>query len=95
MHPGIVHSIPVAIKTFKRTVDINDFKAVPAELKIMAYLEEHDFIVKFVGAEISEISKRETCLIHPTANRNRSFIFTHIFYVIVFAERIVFLQENC
>ena len=50
--------MPVAIKTFKRSVEVDEFKAVLAEVKIMAYLGDHEFIVKFVGAEISEIAKR-------------------------------------
>ena len=49
----------MAIKTFKRTVEVDEFKAVLAELKIMAYMGDHDFIVKFVGSEISEIAKRK------------------------------------
>lgn len=62
IHPGIWKSEPVAIKTFKRTVEIDEFKAVLAEVKIMAYLGDHEFIVKFVGAEISEIAKRNCVL---------------------------------
>ena len=59
VHPGIFQSEPVAIKTFKRSVEIDEFKAVLAELKIMAYMGDHEFIVKFIGAEISEIAKRK------------------------------------
>ena len=57
----------MAIKTFKRTVDIDEFKAVLAELKMLAYLGDHDFIVRFVGAEISEIAQRKTVERHQTA----------------------------
>ena len=60
VRPGICKSEPVAIKVLKRTVDADEFKAVLAEVKIMAYLGDHEFIVKFVGAEISEIVKRNT-----------------------------------
>ena len=60
VHPGICNSEPVAIKSFKRSVDIDEFKAILGELKIMAYMGDYEFIVKFVGAEISEIAKRET-----------------------------------
>ena len=49
VHPGTYNSEPVAIKTFKRPVEIDEFKAVLVELKIMAYLGDHEFIVKFVG----------------------------------------------
>ena len=58
VHPGIYKSEPVAIKKFKRSVEIDEFKAVLAELKIMAYLGNHPYTIKFVGAEISEIAKR-------------------------------------
>ena len=51
--------MPVAIKTLKRCVDIEDFKAILREVKIMGYLGDHEFIVKFVGADISEIAKRK------------------------------------
>ena len=59
VHPGTYNSEPVAIKTLKGSVNIDEFKAVLAEVKIMAYLGDHDFIVKFVGAEISQIAKRK------------------------------------
>ena len=59
VHPGIYNSEPVAIKALKRCVDVEEFKAILGEIKIMAYLGDHDFIVKFVGTDISEISKRK------------------------------------
>lgn len=43
----------------KRSVDTDEFKAILGEIKIMAYLGDHDFIVKFVGADISELAKRK------------------------------------
>ena len=49
----------MAVKTFKRSVEIDEFKAVLAEVKIMAYLGDHEHVVKFVGADISEIAKRK------------------------------------
>ena len=61
LHPGIYNCQAVAVKTFKRTVEIEEFKAVLVELKIMAYMGDHDFILKFIGAEISEIAKRRAC----------------------------------
>ena len=54
------NSGPVAVKALKGTVDVEEFKGVLAELKITAYLGDHEFIVKFVGAEISEIAKRKS-----------------------------------
>ena len=62
---GVVHaglwnnSVPVAVKRFKRTLDVDEFKAVLAEVKIMAYLGNHEHVVKFVGSDMSEISARE------------------------------------
>ena len=55
---GIFKSEPVAIKTCKRSVEVDEFIAVVlAEVKIMAYLGDHEHIVKFLGADISEIAK--------------------------------------
>ena len=53
VHPGICKLEPVAIKVFKRSVEIDEFKAVLAELKIMAYLGSHKHIIRLVGADIS------------------------------------------
>ena len=58
VHRGAYKSEPVAIKCLKSSVDVDEFKAVLREVKIMAYVGDHEFIVKFVGAEISEISRR-------------------------------------
>ena len=60
VHPGICRSEPVAIKLLKQSVDVEEFKAVLIEVKIMAYLGDHEYIVKFVGAEISEIAKSKS-----------------------------------
>ena len=59
VYPGVCNGEAVAVKTFKRSVEIDEFKAVLAEVKIMAYLGDHEHVVKFVGADISEISKRK------------------------------------
>ena len=48
----------MAIKTFKRTVEIDEFKAVLSEAKIMAYIGDHPHVVQFIGAEVSEIMDR-------------------------------------
>ena len=60
VHPGIYKLEPVAIKLFKRSAEIDEFKSVLAELKIMAYLGSHDHIIKFVGADVSEIAQRNS-----------------------------------
>ena len=58
VHAGLWNnSVPVAVKTFKRTLDVEEFKGVLAEVKIMAYLGDHEHVVKFVGAVVSEISE--------------------------------------
>ena len=59
VYRGTYNSEPVAVKVLKSSVDVDEFKSVLSEVKIMAYVGHHDFIVKFVGAEISEISRRK------------------------------------
>ena len=61
VHPGVWNNTePVAVKTFKRTVGIEEFKAILAEVKIMTYLGQHSHIVKYLGADVSEIAQRMT-----------------------------------
>ena len=63
VHPGVWNNTePVAVKTFKRTVGIDEFKAILAEVKIMNYLGQHSHIVKYLGADVSEIAQRMTKL---------------------------------
>ena len=59
VYRGFYKSNAVAIKTFKRTVEIDEFKAVLAETKIMAYIGQHDHVVKLIGADVSLISDRK------------------------------------
>ena len=59
MFKGLFGSDPVAVKTFKRTVNVEEFKMVLAEAKIMAYIGDHPHVVHFVGAEVSRIMDRE------------------------------------
>jgi serine/threonine protein kinase len=40
----------VAIKTSKRNIDVEQFKAMLSEIKIMSHIGVHDNIVHFVGA---------------------------------------------
>ena len=58
VHRGAYKSESVAIKSLKNSVHVDEFKSVLSEVKIMAYVGDHEFIVKFVGADISEIAKR-------------------------------------
>ena len=46
------------MKTCKSSVDVEYFKAILAEIKIMGYLGHHENVVKFVGADISRIEER-------------------------------------
>ena len=62
VYRGVYNSEPVAIKVSKSFVHVDEFKSVLSEVKIMAYVGNHDFIVRFIGAEISEISKRKLAL---------------------------------
>ena len=59
VYRGFYKSNAVAIKTFKRTVEIEEFKAVLAETKIMTYIGQHDHVVKLIGADVSQISDRK------------------------------------
>ena len=58
VYRGIYNSEAVAIKVVKSSVHVEEFKSVLTEVKIMAYVGQHDFIVKLIGAETSEISRR-------------------------------------
>ena len=53
------NSVPVAVKTFKGTLDVEEFMAVLAEVKIMAYLGDHEHVVKFLGADVSQITESQ------------------------------------
>ena len=47
------------MKTCKSNVDVEDFKGILAEIKIEGYLDNHDSVVKFLGADISRIDERK------------------------------------
>ena len=63
VHRGVYNSEPVALKVLKSSVEVDEFKSVLSEVKIMAYVGDHEFIVKFIGAETSEITKRNLLII--------------------------------
>lgn len=86
VHPGICRSEPVAIKLLKRSVDVDEFKAVLAEVKIMAYLGDHEFVVKFIGAEISEIAKSKA--------GNTTFLGSRLLFIRHCIERIYPPRKN-
>ena len=51
-------NIPVAIKTLKNSADKEYFKSFLKEIKVMAYVGEHENVVKFYGAMVERISER-------------------------------------
>ena len=59
VHPGFFNGEAVAVKTCKSNVDVDDFKGILAEIKIMGYLGHHENVVKFVGADIYRIDERK------------------------------------
>ena len=58
VYRGFYDAEAVAVKTFKRTVEIDEFKAVLSEAKIMAYIGDHVNVVRFIGADVSAIADR-------------------------------------
>ena len=52
-------NIPVAIKTLKNPADKEYFKSFLKEIKVMAYVGEHENVVKFYGAMVERISERK------------------------------------
>ena len=50
---------PVVVKTVNRTIPIEHFKAILAEVKAMAFVKDHANIVKFLGADVSAINTRK------------------------------------
>ena len=81
-------------KTFKRTVEINEFKAVLVELKIMAYMGDYEFILKFIGAEISEIAKRRACWVCWIIAMQCSYILNgHLWWRWLVAGKLMIVTE--
>jgi len=52
---------PVAIKTIREGADVEFVRSLLDEIKTMAYVGEHDFIVKFVGASVENIMQSTCC----------------------------------
>jgi serine/threonine protein kinase len=50
----------VAVKTVKATVEVESFKALLAEIKIMAYLDKHEHIVYLIGATTTKIRESKS-----------------------------------
>ena len=58
MGEGLHDLRPVAVKSTNSNIDIENFKALLAEIKIMAYLEKHENVVTFLGACTADIKIR-------------------------------------
>ena len=63
VYRGILDAEAVAVKTFKRTVTYDEFRAALVEVKLMSFVGEHPNIVRFVGADVSNIEKRRNSCI--------------------------------
>ena len=59
VHSGVFNGEVVAIKKLKRRVDVENFKVVLAEMKIMSYLGDQENIIKFFGSDVSQIAHRK------------------------------------
>ena len=59
VYSGLFNGEAVAIKKLKQRVDVEEFKAVLAEMKIMSYLGDHENVVKFYGSDVSQIARRK------------------------------------
>ena len=68
VHQGFLNGEAVAVKTCKSTVDVEDFKGILAEIKIMEYLGSHENVVQFLGADISMIQERKSSIVEFLAN---------------------------
>ena len=54
----------VAVKTVRSNVDVENFKALLSEIKIMAYLEKHEHICCLAGACTSSIKESQFAILH-------------------------------
>ncbi|CAG7719176.1 unnamed protein product, partial [Allacma fusca] len=63
VYKGDFYGLVVAVKTVKPSADIEMFKAILEEVKIMDYIGEHPNIIKFLGAETSNIQKKEIWIV--------------------------------
>lgn len=53
------NAVIVAVKTVKKNVHINYFKALMSELKILAFIGHHENIVNLIGANTANIKNRK------------------------------------
>jgi serine/threonine protein kinase len=53
----------VAVKTHIESVRVEEFKALLCELKIQAYLGQHPYILKFIGACTENIKQRQVYMV--------------------------------
>ena len=59
VYRGTYNSMPVVVKNVESNVNVEEFKAILAEVKTMAYVGDHKNILKFWGAEVLAIKKRK------------------------------------
>ena len=52
-------TIDVAIKTLKESTDKEIFMSFLKEIKVLAYVGEHENVVKFYGAMVEKIAERK------------------------------------
>ncbi|CAG7786744.1 unnamed protein product [Allacma fusca] len=76
---GTLNGQSVAVKSSKSTADIEYFKAFLKEIKLMAYIGEHENVVRFCGAVVDKIQER-LCFavieLSPYGNLN-NYLRTH------------------
>jgi len=59
VYKGKIERKIVAIKTTKKNIDVDQFKAMLSEIKVMTYLGPHENVVSFVGACTDNIRQGE------------------------------------
>ncbi len=60
---GCNEKSPIAIKTVKKTADIEHFKAILSELKILAYLGPNKYLANLRGAWTENIRNSKLLLV--------------------------------
>ena len=65
VYGGSYDSQPAAIKTFKMGVTHEQIYSVLVEIKLMAFIGDHENIVKFFGADISKLRSGKWACAYP------------------------------
>ena len=53
---GTYKDVPVAVKVYRSTLSGSELKAVLLDIKIMAYLGDHPYLVALRGADVSRLT---------------------------------------